>query len=275
VVRLPAKTTSFKSWTEHLERLGPQLFASEADYWRERLTPDVVSLPLDGLRPPKTDMPATFAVSTSFTAEETTGLHDIVQRECDATLEEILLTALAEAVARWSGKRQTAVTLLHHGRDRVFDGVDVSRTVGWFTTEYPVTLDIEGAQGVRAALDAVKEQVRGVPRHGIGYGILRYVGPDALAGCAPPRIMLNHTGVRVAPTDGPMRLVYIDRRMPALKHLNSVDAPIQVMTGIRDDVLEVEWTSNENVVQESTAATLAETMTGVLRELISACGARE
>src|SRR5581483_8870931 len=62
-----------------------------------------------------------------------------------------------------------------HGREEVVEGLDVTRTVGWFTTMYPVVLELSGVAGAGAALKAVKEQLRGVPQRGIGYGLLRYV----------------------------------------------------------------------------------------------------
>src|ERR1044072_1414049 len=63
-----------------------------------------------------------------------------------------------------------------HGREEVSQGVDVSRAVGWFTSIYPVVLESKAAEEVGTALKRIKEQLRAVPRRGLGYGVLRYLG---------------------------------------------------------------------------------------------------
>ena len=96
-----------------------------------------------------------------------------------------------------------------HGREEVFADVDLSRTVGWFTSLYPVRLDVGaidgagalsgggGGAGLGRALKAVKEQLRGLPDHGLGYGLLRYLNDETareLAGFAAPQLGFNYLG---------------------------------------------------------------------------------
>ena len=78
---------------------------------------------------------------------------------------------------RWTGEERLLVQMEGHGREEeLFTGVDLTRTVGWFTTLYPVLLDVRGAAGPGERLKAVKEQLRALPGHGLGYGALRYLG---------------------------------------------------------------------------------------------------
>ena len=93
-------------------------------------------------------------------------------------VNDVLLTALAQAYVRWSGQGSLLVDLEGHGREELFDDVDLSRTVGWFTTLYPVLLHVPAGSGPGQALQAVKEQLRGVPNRGLGYGLLRYLSGD-------------------------------------------------------------------------------------------------
>ncbi|GGT82780.1 hypothetical protein GCM10010208_01440 [Actinomadura livida] len=127
----------------------------------------------------------------------------------------MLLTGLALAVAEWRRDRgvgdETAVLidLEGHGREEIVPGVDLSRTAGWFTSIHPVRLDAgwvepadvrEGGQAVGTALKRVKEQLREIPDNGIGYGLLRYLGPAAgerLAGT--PQIAFNYLGRSAVP----------------------------------------------------------------------------
>src|SRR5262249_39411480 len=98
-----------------------------------------------------------------------------------------------------------------HGREEVFADVDLSRTVGWFTSLFPVRLDagaldleeaLAGGPALGRALKTIKEQLRALPDHGLGYGLLRYLNPQtaaALAGFAAPQLGFNYLGRFAAP----------------------------------------------------------------------------
>ncbi|MGJ3561528.1 condensation domain-containing protein [Streptomyces sp. INA 01156] len=173
---------------------------AEAELWQHIASgPD----PLLGSRAvdPARDTAATVrSLSVSLSAEETSALLGEVARVFRARANEVLLAALALAVPRWRRARgvDTSEVLLEvegHGREDVLEGVDVSRTVGWFTSLFPVRLDARGRPG--DALRRVKEQLRAVPDNGIGYGLLRHLHPVAgagLAGLPVPQIGFNYLG---------------------------------------------------------------------------------
>jgi amino acid adenylation domain-containing protein/non-ribosomal peptide synthase protein (TIGR01720 family) len=149
-----------------------------------------------------------------------------------AGLDDVLLCGLVLAVTSWRRRRGQddghgclLVDLERHGRqEQVADGVDLSRTVGWFTTMFPVRLDIAGvsvdealAGGPAAgqALKRVKEQLRAVPDHGLGFGVLRYLNRETgpiLAGLATPQIAFNYLG-RFAVSDATDWAVVPDSRL--------------------------------------------------------------
>ncbi|MER5888543.1 amino acid adenylation domain-containing protein [Streptomyces sp. NPDC001941] len=113
--------------------------------------------------------------------------------------DAVLLTALATACARWRGDGGgLLVNLEGHGREELSEPVDVSRTAGWFTTQYPVRLDPgDAATGPGEALKRVKEQLRAVPRGGLGWGLLRYLNPGTaprLAALPVPDVRFNYLG---------------------------------------------------------------------------------
>ncbi|MBN0357508.1 hypothetical protein JTM63_33740, partial [Pseudomonas aeruginosa] len=89
-------------------------------------------------------------------------------------INDLLLTALARVVCRWSGEAEVLVRLEGHGREDLFEDIDLSRTVGWFTSLYPVRLSPR--QNLADSVKAIKEQLRAIPSRGIGYGLLRYLG---------------------------------------------------------------------------------------------------
>ncbi len=130
-------------------------------------------------------------------------------------INDVLLTGLVLAVADWcrrhgrgAGHASHAVLLdlEGHGREEVFADVELSRTVGWFTSLFPVRLDpgpldldeaMAGGPALGRALKLVKEQLRALPDHGLGYGLLRYLNRETatrLDGFAPPQIGFNYLG---------------------------------------------------------------------------------
>src|SRR5205085_6744284 len=110
-------------------------------------------------------------------------------------IPDVLLTALVEAFAGWTGRDRLLVEVEGHGREDLFEGVDVSRTVGWFTTAYPVRL-LRAPGGPGERLQAVKEQLRSVPERGIGYGLLRELDPRGREWCRHPgaEVSFNYLG---------------------------------------------------------------------------------
>ncbi|MFD7257553.1 amino acid adenylation domain-containing protein [Streptomyces sp. NPDC059874] len=210
---LQSTGTSFRRWAEHLVELAhkPQR-AAELPLWEAVLEePDALlgDRPLD----PGQDVFATMRFLTSSeSAEHVTPLLTSLPAAYHAGVNDVLLTALALAVADWRARRgeedehAVLVDLEGHGREDVVDGVDLSRTVGWFTSLHPVRLDPGahdpaeldlGGPAVGEALKQVKEQLRALPDNGLGFGLLRYLNHetrDVLSGLPGPQISFNYLG---------------------------------------------------------------------------------
>ncbi|MBX3301082.1 MAG: amino acid adenylation domain-containing protein [Nitrospira sp.] len=177
LVSLPAKATSMKSWREHLGSYADsESLRSELDYWTGEGATRAhfpCSVTVEDNR-----VGNTVTVTVSLSVEETHALLHDVPPVYRTEINDILLTALAQTLCGWSGQSSLRVELEGHGREDLFDGVDVSQTVGWFTTRFPVTL-MPGTAEPGAAIQAIKAQLRRIPKKGIGYGILRYLSSDA------------------------------------------------------------------------------------------------
>src|SRR6202030_929211 len=116
-------------------------------------------------------------------------------------VNDVLISALGVTLARWTGRDRVLIAMEGHGREEVIDGADLSGTVGWFTTEFPVALHIPGGPGPAwdQVLKSVKEQLRAVPRRGLSYGALRYLSdssaPAAVLRDGPePQVSFNYHG---------------------------------------------------------------------------------
>lgn len=198
-VALPPRTTSYQEWAQRLQaHAGSPSLQAEADYWLRMGEHPAVTLPVDRPGGANEEKNAR-TVSRWLSADETRALLQEVPRAYQTQITEILLAALALAFAPWTGERLLPVTLEGHGREDLFDGVDLSRTVGWFTTTYPVTLDLESAWEPADVIRTVKEQLRQVPQKGIGWGLLRWLSPSAelrqrLAALPEPQVVFNYLG---------------------------------------------------------------------------------
>jgi non-ribosomal peptide synthase protein (TIGR01720 family) len=138
-------------------------------------------------------------VTACLSSEETDMLVRVLPRTQGVQITDILLTALALGVRQWTGDQPLVVSLSGHGRETPFDDLDVSRTVGWFATEFPVLIDLGTTTNPHRALTLVTEQLHQVPDGGLGYGLLRYMSRDdtvaaRLRGLPAVDIGLNYQG---------------------------------------------------------------------------------
>ena len=170
--RLPLKTASFQQWSAALEAYAESdALATEVAYWATAGA-TVSPLPVD--MPSGTNTVADVeAVTISFSAAETAVLLREAPQGARVTVHEILVGAVVDALGEWLGRDVVRLDLEGHGREDVL-AVEVSRTVGWFTTWYPVALRREGTTPLER-IQAVATQLREVPHRGIGYGVLRYL----------------------------------------------------------------------------------------------------
>src|SRR5262249_33010279 len=165
----------------------------ELSYWQQQPSSGAGPLPRDHNDAANLAGSA-HTVSRALTVTETQALLLDVPSVYHTQINDVLLTAPVEAFADWTGRRSLLVALEGHGREELFADVDVSRTVGWFTSLFPVLLDINLATDPGEALKAVKEQLRAVPNRGIGYGLLRYLNDAASIPAVQPEISFNYLG---------------------------------------------------------------------------------
>ena len=197
--KLPAKTASFKRWAaELLEYAKSDVLKEESSYWASQgaTTQDRLDV-LHGNVEPGTEADACTLVQ-SLSNPRTLKLLQHVPAFYHSQINDVLLAAFAEAWQRWSGNNVLDIALEGHGRESLLKELDLSRTVGWFTSIFPVHIEIPtglGPKNFSGFVTHVAGQLRKIPHKGIGYGILRYLAAEkALSSDAEPNVLFNYLG---------------------------------------------------------------------------------
>ncbi|GLZ29128.1 hypothetical protein Lesp02_13180 [Lentzea sp. NBRC 105346] len=241
---LPRGGTSFREWARLLSKQDRR---SELPLWTDVLRgPD----PLLSVRPLTDQDTKAGSLTLTLPASVTRPLLTRVPELFHGRINDVLLTAFAVAVAQWRGEPgPVLVDVEGHGREADalgVPGVDLSRTVGWFTTIFPVRLDpgqlawdevTSGGVSLGQAVKQVKEQLRALPDNGLGYGVLRYLDAEtgpALAGLPRPQLGFNYLGRFTvtddhdwAPSSDATLLSGIEHGEMPLAHAIALDAATQ------------------------------------------------
>lgn len=170
-VALPAKTTSWKAWTDRLAALADEPSVhKQRSYWAAVTAGPSGVLPSDLPAPPDADLVAhARTVTVDLGREETDHLRHSAPHALSCGVEDVLLTALSRTISGWTGAPRHVVAVHRDARTWPIDGFELSRTVGWFGVEHPVALICAPDSGPDATLREVKEALRAVPDGGIGW----------------------------------------------------------------------------------------------------------
>ncbi|MHA6765597.1 condensation domain-containing protein [Streptacidiphilus sp. PAMC 29251] len=211
-------------------------------------------------------------VTVTLDADTTDALLRQVPAVYRTQVNDVLLSALGRTLARWCGRDTVLVGVEGHGREDLFDDLDLSRTVGWFTAEFPLALDVAPDADWHDTLRSVKEQLRAVPRHGLSHGALRHLLPDSPA----PQVGFNYHGRWDAGSgdDGLYRA-----SLPPAGRDTDPDEPrpylLDITGVVQQGRLELGWTYPADVYDEATVRGLAEQMCAALREIAAHCARPE
>ncbi|MEV2278999.1 amino acid adenylation domain-containing protein [Nocardiopsis sp. NPDC049922] len=264
------KTTSFQHWARRLSEyaVGSD-FHAEATYWRERRGPSG-PFPVD--HPGGDDTQgSTAVVGRALEPGATEALLRTAHDAYGTRIDDLLITALAQALGPYTGGT-VHVDLESHGREPLFDDVDLSRTVGWFTAVRPLRIRLPQLSDPGRSVRAVRELLRAVPHRGIGYGLARYLGPEPFSDGRAP-VSFNYQGqdgpreagglfTRLGPAPGAARSPH--GRRPYL---------IDVNCAVVDGALRTEWAYSTGLHRKATVEGLADRFIGRLRALLEHCAA--
>ncbi|MCP3144587.1 amino acid adenylation domain-containing protein [Pyxidicoccus sp. QH1ED-7-1] len=271
---LPPKTTSFKAWAEKLLAYArSEELARELPYWLDEARTLSRPLPRDRAGG-ENSVASARTLSTQLNADETRLLLREVPAAYRARLQDVLLTALGQALAAWSGHPGFLVDSEGHGREDLFPDVDLSRTVGWFTAVHPMLLQVTPGASPGDALRSIRDGLKTLPGNGLGYGLLRYLRQDEasarLRAQPSAEVSFNYLGqVDTAASDASLFTLASESSGPPLSPRALREHLLDVTAVIHGGQLQVGLTYSENLHTEATARTLAESFMDSLRGLIA------
>jgi non-ribosomal peptide synthase protein (TIGR01720 family) len=277
-IKLPLKTTSFQDWSNQLVTYSQsEKLKQEKDYWLSQLTEEIVSLPIDYPWTKESNkLSSAKAINLFLNEEETRGLLQDVPGAYNTQINDVLLTALLESFSQWTGEKSLMVDLEGHGREDLFEVIDLSRTVGWFTTLFPVRLEGSKTGQLPETLKSVKEQLRRLPNRGIGYGVLKYLSKDEevkkeFEDLMKAQVSFNYLGQfdQVLSASGVLGEVKEWKTERSL--VGNRSHLLEISGLIRSQKLEMQFVYSEKVHQRETIEKLANGFMSVLKSLIIHC----
>ncbi|MEH1847189.1 MAG: amino acid adenylation domain-containing protein, partial [Nostoc sp.] len=313
-IEIGAKTTAFIDWAEKLNNYAQsEMIKQELNYWLKQPWSKITSLPIDYLDgglsreggnlyidnrqapiklreerrlPPSPDkmrdiqqentVGSAAGVSVKLSSQETHTLLTSVNEAYNTQINDILLSALVQALAEWTGNSTVVINLEGHGREELFSDIDLSRTVGWFTTLFPVLFQIPTINQPGEIIKSIKEQLRAIPNRGIGYGILRYLCKDTtvneqLQTIQASEISFNYLGQfdQVQSETGwkfaSESTGYNENLKQTRDHLLDINALVV------EGELQIDWTYSSHIHTHATVEKLAQRYIQAIRSIIEHC----
>ncbi|MGE7092947.1 amino acid adenylation domain-containing protein [Lysinibacillus sp. NPDC048646] len=271
------KTSTFKKWAEYLKEYAQSAqIKKEANYWLEGLTGKSGYIPTDYNK--NNTRESADMISKVMSAKSTKILLSEVHKKYNTQINDILITALTSVMRNWTKNSNVLINLEGHGRENQSTFTDISRTIGWFTSIFPLEISTKGSfdNDLGAAIKSVKEQLRRVPQKGWSYGLARYLLEDekvqnALNSKQKAEISFNYMGRFSNGTNE-------NSITPSKYHVNSDrtnlglrEHLIEINCSVQDDQLIMNWTYSKNKHSFETIDKIASHYIDILEKLISHC----
>lgn len=281
-IELPAKTDSFKIWSEELTNfMQSSNFEDEKLFWNTRVSEAIkTQIPYDFYENSVSKITNIAVERIELTKEYISLLETKAHKAFNTEINDILLTALSESVYKTFSVTETAIMLESHGRTKLNETLNTNRTIGWFTSEYPVYISTTSNKELADLIKETKEHLHKIPNNGIGFGLLRYQDNNEENGNIKtielPQIAFNYLG-------------NIDDDINEVNHFsivneelnidespeNKSDFTIEFIIVIKNGILEVSLYYNTLQFKENTIKNWLNNYKITLENIIDFCANRE
>lgn len=276
---LPDKTTSYKTWAIELTKYAQSKeVQNELKYWTRNYPKKALNIPVDYPKGDNTEA-STRMIFTKLNKEDTEYLIRRVPNIVQASVKDIAFTSLLKTICQWSGEKALIVESGGHGREIFTNNIDLSRTVGWFTTNFPVFLELEDNTDIKSTLLSVKKQMESIPQNGFGYGLLRYLNKNNNVQNLPfldvtPAIGFDYQGK----TDNIHKFKEEKMFLPTEETLGNFRDPnneriqeFDISSWVSDSQYVLRWSYSEKRYKEETIKHLINSYINNLKDIIKMC----
>ena len=277
-IDLDGKTASVKAWGTHMEELSQSdKIISELAFWKSQ-TSD------------KNPFPTDFSIQENFVEEATIDIHQSKVHKDDTAIllhevnelyntkiDDILITALTIVLSKWSKMNKICFGMEKHGRNADILSVDVSNTVGWFTSYFPIGLEHLGEGDFGSQIKLIKEKLRSIPNNGIGYGILKYMSGNIeyiKELNQQPQLVFNYLGNQTKNRNDD-DIIFNPLAKGARDPRSERTYKFEINSYIKEGQLHIDWSYSKRNYKLSTIELLVKEYHDTLKELIHYCTNKE
>ncbi|NER13683.1 hypothetical protein GWK08_09555 [Leptobacterium flavescens] len=267
---LEKKTSSIKAWGDHLlKQSQSEKIQEEIAFWKAQEN-DAAPLPQDFDIETSVVQESSIEVLTdSFDKENTRTLLNEANTRYNTKVHELLICALQETICNWASSEHFCLGLEKHGRVSEATQPDISNTVGWFTSYFPLTFKREVGNDTGLKIKSIKEKIRSVPNDGTGYGILRYIsGEESLD--QQPQVVFNYLGNQEDMNDETglsFKEITEDTRSPESER----NYKIEINAFVKEGKLQMNWSYSRELYKETTLSELTGAFKDNLQNIIKHC----
>lgn len=257
------KTTSILTWANHLRQLiNSDELLIELDFWKDQAeSKKVLPVDFDESLPvlEKNVRIKTYILDIERTEQLNSTANDCYNTKTD----ELVLTAVGKTLSKWSDTKSISIAIERHGRETIGTEMNLSNTVGWFTSFFPIRFDQSETADYAKDIVAVKERMRNIPNGGIGYGVLRYL-TDKLGDIDYPQVVFNFLGNK---SEGPFEFLMENVRHP----MSERNYLVEINAFLDNGKLTMNWSYSTEHYLEKTIQELLDKFNATLISLIEHC----
>lgn len=270
-IQLSAKTTSYKDWaTQLVDSANNNESSQQLTQWLNFLPETAADVPTDHPDKRSEHIEKNHTIHTvSLDHIQTQELLHKVPKAYQTHINDILLTALLQTLFQWTGDKSWLIDMELHGREQ--DNIDLSHSVGWFTSYFPVSL-YKDEQESGALLKSVKEQLRKIPQKGLSYGGLRYLSAETELSKLPQAdILFNYLGQTKHPKASVCKVINGAKNGLFRNPDNQRSHLLEINSVISEGILEIHWSYSHALYQQATIESLAQSFLISLQGFIKHC----
>ena len=265
------KGASYRQWEQALQQYSVrERVQAQLPYW-EKVTGSYRPLPFNGQQPAGIKLAEMNSCNEKLGIELTRRLLQELPPVYRTEINDILLSALVLTINEWTGENLLVLGLEGHGREDLGGDIDISRTVGWFTNLYPVSIEMPTIKEAAVVIRSVKEQLRTIPDKGIGYGVLKYFSKEkVLQGRQPWDIVFNYLGQLDNVVKTGNRWFHGATEARGAEQAEDFEFPERLIINsvVLEGELIIHWSFSHRQFDEQTIAALARRYIEVLGQLI-------